>query len=69
MKYIHVRSKLKLLRKGASIAMLICFLMIMGLSKPANVHKSVKFIAAPIIKPFLDQFKSNGREYTNIFNL
>ena len=69
MRYTNVRGRLKILKRGINIAMVVCLLMIFGLSKPASISKSVEFIAAPLIKPFLDQFRSEGRQFTNIFNL
>jgi hypothetical protein len=68
MKYITYRGKFKKLKIILNLCTFLCLLMILGLSKPVEVQKSVKFIASPIFKIF-EQFKSSGREYTNIFNL
>ena len=69
MEYLRIRSQLSLLRKSINVAIVICFLLIIGLTKTAQIKGSIELIAKPMIKPFFDQFKDTGRNFTNIFNL
>ena len=50
--------------------MVICIYLIITLSKPVEASKNtIKIIASPIFNDILDQFKSKGKDFTNIFKL
>ena len=69
MKYLKIRWQLSLLRKSINITIVICFLLILLLTKTAVVKGRIELIDKHIFKPFFEQFNDTGSNFTNIFNL
>ena len=54
--------------KVLNILIIICIFLIVGLIDWDSATPNARLIATPLFD-FFDQFKSNGIDYTNIFNL